>query len=204
MHVLCMIYTCVLQMTKKGTLNRDLKRKFFHWVVEQLALNIEEYRHGFLFRFSDGVVRWMVPVLSYVITDWPEGQMMSLVGGGARHSRKNCRVCFRPTATMSQTGEGDCYKWRKQRDTMALVQAASQRGVSAKDISTTEVLPILYPFYTDFIPILHPLYTYFIPILSLFNTHFVPILYLFSIFQKQNSQFLIPNGFWSTVLYTKK
>ena len=155
------------QMTKKGALNRDLKRKFFHWVVEQLAQNIEEYRHGFLFRFTDGVVRWMVPVLAYVITDWPEGQMMSLIGGGARNSRKNCRVCYRPTALMSQTEEGDCYKWRKQRDTMELVRAASQPGVSAKEKNIAEVGAVLHNLcliYTHF------MYSFTEKKLSVFNT----------------------------------
>ena len=102
--------------------------------------NIEEYRNGFMFRFSDGVVRWMVPVLAYVITDWPEGQLMTLVGGGATGSKANCRVCFRPTSLFSRTDEGDDYMWRMQRDTMALVEAARKPGVTAKDIKVTEVL----------------------------------------------------------------
>ena len=71
-------------MTKNGKKNQRLRRIFFHWVVKQLCLNIEEYRNGFFFKFKDGTTRLMIPVLAYVITDWPEGQAMALIGAGNR------------------------------------------------------------------------------------------------------------------------
>lgn len=107
---------------KKNKANERLRRKFYHWVIRKLVDNIEEYRNGFNYRCPDGVTRWMVPVLSYVITDWPEGQAMTLTGGHATESKANCRFCLHPTNIMGRTGEGLTFPRRIQEDSMELME----------------------------------------------------------------------------------
>ena len=109
-------------MTKKNAANRRLRRHFFHWVVRKLMDNIEEYRNGFKYRCPDGIVRWMVPVLSFGITDWPEGQAMTMTGAGATESKCNCRFCLHPTNRMAITENGVTYPRRKQEETMQLTE----------------------------------------------------------------------------------
>ena len=84
--------------------------------------NIEEFRNGFNYRCPDGVVRWMVPVISFGITDWPEGQAMTLTGAGATESKRNCRFCLHPTEPMGVTENGVTYPRRIQQETMQLTK----------------------------------------------------------------------------------
>ena len=125
-------------MTKRLTKNIKLNRRFFHWVIRKLVDNIEEYRHGFHYICPDGVSRWLVPVISFVITDWPEGQAMTMVGGSATGSNTNCRFCLQPTRMMGSTEEGDCYQRRTQIGSMAL--GKEYRYVAETEKKRKEVL----------------------------------------------------------------
>ena len=124
-------------MTKNKASNKRLKRRFYHWIVRKLMENIEEYRHGFLYKCPDGLTRWMVPVFSMGITDWPEGQAMCLIGAGATESYCNCRFCLHPTNMMSKTEDGAIYKRRTQVETMQLTRrykGASLQARRAKEV----------------------------------------------------------------------
>ena len=82
-----------------------MKRDFYQWVVGQLANNVNEYKDGLLLHV-DGIEHWLLPVVSYVVTDWPEGQAMSLTKAGATSSLRNCRVCKKETKFFSTTSDG--------------------------------------------------------------------------------------------------
>ena len=89
-------------MTKDNQANKKLRREFYHWVLEQLTANINEYKDGVDVRVNDES-RWLVPVVSHVITDWPEGQAMALCKAGATNCYRNCRVCYWRTQDFADT-----------------------------------------------------------------------------------------------------
>ena len=81
---------------------------------------MEEYRDGFYVRLNGGGVderKWLIPVISHVITDWPEGQAMCLVRAGATASVRNCRVCKHLTKDFGDTSGGRTAPMRKQWET---------------------------------------------------------------------------------------
>ena len=130
-------------MTKKTNKHALLRRNFYHWVVAQLVANIEEYHNG-IYVVINGTGRWVVPVIAYVITDWPEGQCMTLVGGGATKSYCNCRVCLCPTALFIRTLESLNYRMRTQHETQAKEAHFNQPGVTqaakeAEERATSQV-----------------------------------------------------------------
>lgn len=108
--------------------------------------NIEEYRHGFRYRCPDGVRRWMVPVLSFGITDWPEGQAMTMTGAGATESKANCRFCLHPTRRMSNTEDGVTYGRRKQEETMRLTELYKDRTKEARKVVEVATTPSINLF----------------------------------------------------------
>lgn len=112
-------------------------------MVSQLTLNIEEYRDGLLVRVN-GIKRWLVPVLAFVISDWPEGQSLSLTKAGATQSRMNCRVCERPTKEFGHTADGGIGKLREMKETKKKVRLFSRAGVTAAAIHKEEVKNCLY------------------------------------------------------------
>ena len=84
---------------------RRLNIMFQQWVIEQLLMNIEEYRDG-IFVTVCGKTKWLVPVFTMGLTDWPEGQGWVGIKQGATSSKKNCRMCKHLTANFSVTKWG--------------------------------------------------------------------------------------------------
>ena len=120
-----------------------MRRRFYHWVVAELVKNVEEYRSGLWLRVG-GEMRWLVPVICMVITDWPEGQAMSLTKAGATASVRNCRVCEHPTKEFNITKDGFRGPLRRMSDTVDLVRQLTLPGVSQKVIHETEKECCLY------------------------------------------------------------
>ena len=73
-----------------------------------------------------------------VITDWPEGQAMSLTKAGATSSKRNCRVCEHPTKDFGITADGYLGPKRIMGDTIKCVQRFTAPGVSMKVINDAE------------------------------------------------------------------
>ena len=71
----------------------------------------------------NGVRRWLVPVIAYIITDWPEGQCMSLIKAGATSSFRNCRVCYWKREDAHDTLNA----YRAKKRTTALTKALRER-----------------------------------------------------------------------------
>ena len=72
-----------------------------------------KYKNGILLTLFDGKQRWLLPVFSHFLTDWPEGQKVLSVYEGAGVSKCNCRVCMAPTANFGDTHLG-CSKFRRR------------------------------------------------------------------------------------------
>lgn len=138
-----------LQIEKTTTYSRVLRRRFYHWVVSEISRNVEDYRHGFWLHVG-GEMRWLVPVIAMVITDWPEGQAMSLTKAGATASLRNCRVCEHLTKEFSITADGLRGERRVMDDTMGLVQKFSARGVALKVVADVEKESCLYMMANGF------------------------------------------------------
>lgn len=71
-----------------GVEKQELERDFYQWVLGCLMKNIEKYKDGILIQLYNGEVKWLVPFLSHVITDWPEGQQMCGMKQGATSSQR--------------------------------------------------------------------------------------------------------------------
>jgi hypothetical protein len=109
-----------------------LKRHFNQWVIGNIVASVNKYKNGIRLRCLDGVERILVPAVPMMPSDWPEGQLQMNMKAGATSSLKNCRVCFRPTATFGDTQEGASYPRRTQPETEALVaEWAELNGRSA-------------------------------------------------------------------------
>jgi hypothetical protein len=153
-----------------------LERKFNQWVMKQIVEKVEEYRNGFLVEPYDKVTRWLVPVLCFALTDWPEGQSMSGMKAGASSSKRNCRCCLHPTIEFSDTANGCVYPRRQQRETEEMTEywqkrlAAGERVIGAMErdqvaysqffeemgLSKAELYTNIYGFHSFFPPdILH-------------------------------------------------
>lgn len=132
-----------VQINKLTAFAKKKKREFYQWIVECLTMNIEEYRDGLLLRVNGKDV-WFVPVLAFFVTDWPEGQAMSLTKAGATQSRMNCRVCERPTAEFGITWDGGLGSMREMKKTKAKVKAFSRSNVTAAAVHKVEVTSCLY------------------------------------------------------------
>lgn len=88
----------------------------------------------------NGEIKWLVPVIAFVITDWPEGQSMSLTKAGATTSKRNCRLCTKPTLLFNHTDDGGEGVYRTMKKTKKAVQhftAGAGRG-SQKAIENEE------------------------------------------------------------------
>lgn len=96
------------------------KRLFHQWVLRQLVENIESYRNGVTVTLFSGRTLWLIPVISHVISDWPEGQEMMNMKQGAGVSARNCRVCWTPTNEFAKSNEGLVYRRRRQGETEEL------------------------------------------------------------------------------------
>ena len=96
-------------MTKAFAASKKLGRKlnllFQQWVIEQLLMNIEEYRDG-IFVNVCGKVKWLIPVFAMGLTDWPEGQGWTGMKQGATSSKRNCRCCTHLTESFGVTRYG--------------------------------------------------------------------------------------------------
>ena len=126
------------QIIKSTEFSKKEKRKFYHWVVEQLVVNVEEYRNG-VSVYVGGKYRWLIPVIAFVITDWPEGQSMSLTKAGAVSSKRNCRVCTKPTKLFDITEDGGLGTHRIMKETMQRVAYFTcYNNHNAKEIANEE------------------------------------------------------------------
>ena len=145
-NALCVCFCQVPKKQKRA--HKELLRSLFHWVLRQVVDNIEEMRHGFHFVFPNGQSRWLVPVLALVITDWPEGQAMSLVGGAAMASKFNCRHCLHPRNEMAFTSDGVTYPKRSQVESMQLKEQYAHVKVKTTTYysSITKALLVYYVF----------------------------------------------------------
>ena len=109
--------------------------------MERLVLNIERYRDGLTLCLNKKDI-W---VLAYVITDWPEGQAMSLTKAGATQSRMNCRVCERPTKEFDITWDGGVGIMREMKKNKETVKAFTKKHViSAAAVHKQDVKSCLY------------------------------------------------------------
>lgn len=77
-------------------------RRYRQWVIRQVVDNLELYRHGFIVKVQ-GVVRWLIPYIHSILTDWPEGQQTANFFEGAVTSRENCRACRRHVSDFANT-----------------------------------------------------------------------------------------------------
>jgi len=124
-------FVCKFQITKDTDANARLRRIFYHWVLKQLADNIEEHRDG-VNLIVGGVERWLVPVIAFIITDWPEGQCMSLVKAGASKSFRCCRVCYWKREDFGDTVNA----YTAQKRCVGVTQALKQRyGANATNVN---------------------------------------------------------------------
>ena len=113
-----------------GELNRDLQQ----WCVARLMESIEKYRDGVLLELpwpaeEGGGLKVLNPVMAVVITDWPEGQLMSCMKAGATCSHKNCRVCDMKVKSYGETDKGACGHRRYDDDSRAFA-AQFERSVA--------------------------------------------------------------------------
>ena len=112
----------LLQMTKafaQTKPGRRLNVLFQQWVIEQLLLNIEEYRDGVLVKVN-GETKWLIPVFAMGLTDWPEGQGWAGMKQGATSSNRNCRCCTHLTEDFKVTKFG---LYAEKRSFAQLVEA---------------------------------------------------------------------------------
>ena len=72
-------------------------RIFYQWILEQLFDNVAEYKDGFEVKLFNGQIKWLVPVINMIKSDWPEGQRVLNMKEGASTSKNNCRLCRCPT-----------------------------------------------------------------------------------------------------------
>ena len=114
-----------------------MKRAFYQWVVGQLANNVNNYKDG-LFLNVDGVEHWLLPVVAYVVTDWPEGQSMSLTKAGATSSKRNCRTCTKPTKLFDITDDGGVGEMRLMKETKKEVQYFARRATGVVEKAEME------------------------------------------------------------------
>ena len=103
----CIGYVPPLQTVAKFK-NKSKKRKhyeklYYHFIVECLMKSINQYQDGIMVRLFDGQTKWLYPILSHFITDWPEGQKVCGMYEGAALAVANCRVCEAPVNTFSKT-----------------------------------------------------------------------------------------------------
>ena len=102
------ILNAFIQMTRayaNTQLGRRLNVMFQQWVIQQLLLNAEDFRHGIKLELF-GTIKWLIPVFSLGITDWPEGQGWTGVKQGASVSLRNCRCCRHLTKRFGNTKHG--------------------------------------------------------------------------------------------------
>jgi len=137
-----------------ATLAAECSRDLQQWCVRQLMNNIETYRNGLLVRLpwedeKTGMkaVKVLVPVLAAVLTDWPEGQMMSGTKQGASCAHANCRVCAMALALYGCTEEGACAQRRVEAETREFAEefkrdeegAVIAKGKTLKEMRAAEV-----------------------------------------------------------------
>ena len=84
-----------------------------------------------------------MPVLAMGITDWPEGQAMTLTGAGATESYCNCRFCLHPTTLMGCTEDGETYERRKQVDTMRLTEEFKNASMTVRRGREVHIMVLL-------------------------------------------------------------
>lgn len=116
---------------------KRLNMRLYHWVVSQLMACIERYRHGISVKLP-WEVKTLVPVLSCVITDWPEGQKAAGVKEGASSAFRNCRVCMRETATFGVTEHGANQERRLDATARRFVLQYFNSSVSQQERTTQE------------------------------------------------------------------
>ena len=89
-YVQCATTTNAKQGSKSrgGTDKQEEERKFYQWVLKQLVDNVAKYKDGVMIKLYDGTLKWLVPYISHVITDWPEGQQMCGMKQGASSSER--------------------------------------------------------------------------------------------------------------------
>ena len=120
---------------------RRLNRELYHWVVKKLVASIEKYRDGIIIQLNGEKVT-MVPVICFVLTDWPEGQKMASMYASPVGPVANCRVCLRETKDFGNVVGGEAAGGirRTQAETDALLRKAkglslAQRKVLEKPFS---------------------------------------------------------------------
>ena len=103
------------EKTKSAARKRE-ERKYYQWVMRQLARNLNQYKDGISVTLFDGVTRNLLPVYCYSISDWPEGQKLTNIKEGASTSFYNCRTCMTPTAEFGNTQRGLVYPRRVESE----------------------------------------------------------------------------------------
>lgn len=107
---------------------------------------MEEYRHGVLLTIN-GVVRWLVPYISSVATDWPEGQQQTGHFEGAVNANANCRKCKRKTSEFADTsaprpGEARIQNVTEQMRAYARGELANEDGSSPSRIQREDLMKV--------------------------------------------------------------
>ena len=111
-----------------------LQRDFDQWCIRQIAEAVDAYRDGFVVELFNADVKWILPVFSHGITDWPEGQLWSNVKQGATVSRRNCRVCTHPTIEFGDTQQGLVYPRRRQLEVDLLREHWDEREAAGEKV----------------------------------------------------------------------
>jgi hypothetical protein len=89
-----------------------------------------------------------------IITDWPEGQALSLVRAHALLSLRNCRCCLTPTCEFADTTNGLQYGPRLQRDMQdtatffkSAITKKLRRGFVGEAVASGKELSIFFFFF---------------------------------------------------------
>lgn len=105
-------------------------RKIRIWIIQQYIGHLNEfYKDGFLVELYTGETKWLVPYVSHVKSDWPEGQQLCNCFKGPGKSKRNCRACGVLTVDIPKTslGLGDRCDPRKQTEADVLLRYHQQR-----------------------------------------------------------------------------